>query len=94
MKTFDGKNLIQDRFAKMLASYPEGSVTPRTVVAYIQLETDPEVTFNLVDAAITTQLINCAATVYENPSLVKRVRMSDDEINATTSAIVNAAYKV
>lgn len=94
MKTYDGAKLVLDRLAKTIASYPEGSVTARTIVATIPVGKDPEKTFNAINAAITANLNNTAEKILADNSKLRKVKLSDEEIESLTSDIVMSAKSV
>lgn len=90
IKTYDGVALVGEYMKRSRGCYPEGSLTARTVVATIPLGTDPEATFQRVNAAITSSLIRSAEAVHADPTKLKRVKLSDEEVNQVTKDVLDA----
>ena len=66
MKTFDGISLIQKHLRTSVGSYPEGSLSPRTVMLELPIQGDQEEFFNKVNQTITTALGKHAVDFMKN----------------------------
>ena len=90
IKTFDGAALAMARYS----NYPEGSLSPRTVLATLPMSGDPEAIASRVNAAVTQaiyqraeQHIKVASTAQKRFGMFPIV---DRELEATLIAQLSA----